>query len=513
MRDESIESRELDVLLEEVLGGVAPPDLADEIIRRHRSHWDGPRTVQRRGERSQRSLLFAAMIGIAVVIVATWLRVRGPAAESGTPAMEPITSVGERPVGEQDLRIILVEDRDDVDAIAVSADEAIGIRAKGGWRHSTFDDELLAHVVKRLPGIRYLDITQTRVTSAGLSALRGLAKLTRIDARDCAIGDAGFAHLVAMPNLRVLRLGSDHEAIESITDAGLEILARAPSLERLELPFCNEITDEGIVRLATSRSLRSLNIDGAVDVGDRAYHALAQAGTLREFSHRRHRARRVISDDGIRALARLDGLTLLRLGSGASVTGYAFEPFANSRLRVVWLSGFPSLGNDALKHLATCPGLEELNILQCASISDVGIGHLVDASALRRLSITCRGSPGLTDAGLQFLGRMRLLEVLDVTYCQALTDQGARALSSLTRLRLLGLRANIGIGDPGVASFTALRDLETLILDRLPVTDRSLAELSTLPRLRTLGLRGCEEVTQEGIDAFAKANPACAIQR
>ena len=119
-----------------------------------------------------------------------------------------------------------------------------------------------------------------------------------------------------------------------------------------------------------------------------------------------------------------------------------------------------------------------------------------------------RDAPGVTDAGLKYIGKLARLEVLDLSGTWV-TDAGVAELEGLARLRELNLSA-LGITDAGLDHVVKMARLESLNLGGTRVTDRGLVRLLELGELRSLTVSGAG-VTAEGVRRLRAALPQCAI--
>ncbi len=95
----------------------------------------------------------------------------------------------------------------------------------------------------------------------------------------------------------------------------------------------------------------------------------------------------------------------------------------------------------------------------------------------------------MTDELLGELAAVEQLTTLRLGGSRGLTDEGARHLARLTRLRHLDL-SGTGITDRGLEALRSLPDLETLSLAWTAVTDAGITALAHLTRLQRVDLQG-----------------------
>ncbi len=136
--------------------------------------------------------------------------------------------------------------------------------------------------------------------------------------------------------------------------------------------------------------------------------------------------------------------------------------------------------------------LEKLRVLEiCSSDLTVeGLAHLLSLPRLRELRI----GGGLTDAGMQVIGKSKSLRVLDVSR-SAVSDKGLSGLEKIEAFEGLDL-SSTSITDKGLALLSKSTLLKRLNLSKTPVTQVGLAHLRNLKKLRILDLQStgaCDE--------------------
>jgi hypothetical protein len=142
-----------------------------------------------------------------------------------------------------------------------------------------------------MPALRGLGVSCKNVDDQALSTLPRFPALRQLMPMD--VTDAGFRHVGRCENLESLwcmycrdttdaatehiaglsRLKTYYAGQTRITDRSLEILARMPSLEKLEFWNCAGITDSGVAFLAALPQLREVTLDGCRHVTAKAVAA------------------------------------------------------------------------------------------------------------------------------------------------------------------------------------------------------------------------------------------------
>jgi hypothetical protein len=163
-----------------------------------------------------------------------------------------------------------------------------------------------------------------------------------------------------------------------VTDDDLAHLAGLP-LQRLDLGGCTKITAKGLAHVGALRALTFLSLWYCRAVDDAALARLA----------------------GLEELTTLNLSHCVRIGPGG---------------------------------LAPLAGLRALSALSCQGLAKLGDAGLTPLAELPRLAVLDLQRCGITDAGLEHLGALAELTLLNVSFCTSLTPKGLRALAGLERL-------------------------------------------------------------------------------
>lgn len=262
----------------------------------------------------------------------------------------------------------------------------------------------------------------------------------------CAATLAPKASLPAEPlaalhllNARIDK-GADGRAVSLLldphqtSDATLELVAKIPGLERLDLHQC-PITDDGLAYLKGMSSLKELNLSDC------------------DFT-----------DAGLSSLASLTNLQLLNLASS----------FGDS----------PQIKGPGLAALAGLTKLQML-VLDKNLIDDAGLTHLKNLKGLRELYLE---QTRVTGPGLANLAALPELTVLSLNETK-ISDEGLEGLKSASSLQVLNLRGTLLRG-PGLKNLAEMKNLHTLNLGNTPLSDVDLPKLTGLAGLKRLVLEG-----------------------
>ena len=109
-----------------------------------------------------------------------------------------------------------------------------------------FGDGDLALMGGMEPVLEWVNLGRTAVTDAGMPALRGFERITKIRLDHTAITDAGLEPLAALPALEVINLFGS-----KISDAGLRTLAEIPTMKTV---YCasTEVTADGLAAIQSA---------------------------------------------------------------------------------------------------------------------------------------------------------------------------------------------------------------------------------------------------------------------
>ena len=155
-----------------------------------------------------------------------------------------------------------------------------------------------------LPQLERLNITNSRITGAGLAYIKDLKQLTQLRIDRCPLSDAGLDHIGNLKTLTFLNI-----AFTQISDAGLQKLTGLTDLRTIYVQN-TRITTAGMAHLATMPSLDNINVDQLP-----------------------------ITDDGVDQLKKLPLLRTLAL-RGTRVTNLCVQTLAQIKtLRTIYLDG------------------------------------------------------------------------------------------------------------------------------------------------------------------------------
>ncbi|KAK6152567.1 hypothetical protein DH2020_012206 [Rehmannia glutinosa] len=191
-----------------------------------------------------------------------------------------------------------------------------------------------------------------------------------------------------------------------------------------------------------------------------------------------------IDDLGISAIAR--GCrdlreVLLRRRIGIWDRGVASLVKFAGNLRNLDLGFCTGVSDDGLESIGGLKYLEVLNLQGCWRITDKGLGFLAKGSLCKKLRILNLANMEITDCGLIYLKEMSCLEELNLAECHMVTDISIEMV---------------------VATFSTLKKL--ILSWMFDVSDVAVSALARgCKNLEVLDLSGCGTVSATGICAFS----------
>jgi Leucine-rich repeat (LRR) protein len=247
-----------------------------------------------------------------------------------------------------------------------------------------------------------------------------------IDLRAGWVSDADMPRLARMPDLRRLDL-----SLTRISDRGLRALKSASSIEELNLYFAEQITDEGASVVRNWKHLKKLNLHGT-KITDSTLEFLAGIPTLEWLDV----GWAQITDTGLEHLSALTNLKWLSMG-GNKLTDASLQ-FLRQMPQLEYLdiggqqrtdSGLWSLTlTDAgMQSIAAVTELRELR-MEGRGVTTRGLESLSHLTRLERLNL--QGCKRLRDDAASVLGSMKQLRILDVKD-SSLSEQAVSKLRAM----------------------------------------------------------------------------------
>lgn len=369
--------------------------------------------------------------------------------------------------------------------------------------------DLSAAELRRLTGLRSLDLTRNAITGVGLRRLSGLRQLRSLVLDRTKVSSKGLKALVRLPGLRSLSLRFlDLEKAPSI--GALESLVE---LRVLDLTYTS-LRDTALTPLRKLGKLRKLLLANVFLKGPGLKH-LRLLSRLEWLDLSSQRAPKDLRVRELKHLARMKRLRVLALG-GNNLPLVRTMPIVGKLvdLRSLDLAGVAGAGNGLplLRHLSRLRVL----VLSHTSVKNYYLRYVGRMTSLRVLSLETALDllkagirNHLTGAALVHVKRLVELRSLNLRHNLKVGDSGLRHLRGLVRLRSLNLYWS-GVCGTGLRWLPS--SLRALDLSMTQVTDRGSLYLTNLTKLQDLDLRKTR-VTAAGVKALEKKLSGTTIRR
>lgn len=264
-------------------------------------------------------------------------------------------------------------------------------------------------------------------------------------------------------------------------------------LHSLNLCFCRRVTHATFAARKWP-NLQCVNL-GFTTMNDEALSFLPSSLVSLEATWSK------FTDAGMVYVARLLNLETLGLRN-CEVTDAGLSHLSKLRLRkldlgccpiksLAWLSHmdlhYLSLEGSSVElvQFSFMKNLRELHLTSCV-VTD-GFKHLAHLSNLTSLNV--QSSP-VSDSDLIFVANLPALTILNLAFCQAVTEQGLAHLSH-TKLQVLDLSNSSRVDDEGVEHLARIHTLKMLSLSDCGITDKCCVHLANLS-LTVLELKNCD---------------------
>eukprot|EP00803_Ostreobium_quekettii_P001760 evm.model.scf_478.5 EVM.evm.TU.scf_478.5 scf_478:82684-83904(+) len=156
--------------------------------------------------------------------------------------------------------------------------------------------------------------------------------------------------------------------------------------------------------------------------------------------------------------------------------------------------------------LGSLTKLQHLEVGQCSWVTRAGFAHLKSLTLMRCLTLYfCHQ---IENEDLAFLDSLTSLKLLNMFSCPLLTDAGLKAVGQLNQLEDLRLCRWSKISSGGLTALEGLGSLKRLNLCNCDsVTDTALMSVALLTSLTSLDFSGCHKITDAGVQ-YLEALPS-----
>lgn len=350
-----------------------------------------------------------------------------------------------------------------------------------------------------------------------LNLFAGCPKLERLTLVNC----------IKLSHLPISSVLANCSKLQSIDMTGVQdvqddiIYALAHNCARLQglyAPGCGNISEEAIVKLLTAcPMLKRVKFNNSENITDVSILAMYQnCKSLVEIDL--HNCPNVTDLYLKKIFAELSQLREFRISNAAGISDDLFEAIPDDyyldKLRIIDVTGCNAITDKLVERMVKCaPRLRNVVLSKCMQIGDTSLHHLTKLG--RSLHYIHLGHCALiTDYGVQVLVRScHRIQYIDLACCSQLTDWTLIELSTLPKLRRIGLvKCNL-ISDSGIMELVRRRG-EQDCLERVHLsycTNLTIGPvyllLKNCPRLTHLSLTGISAFLRREITQYCRDPP------
>lgn len=284
------------------------------------------------------------------------------------------------------------------------------------------------------------------------------SQLTHLNVSCCSKLDTPVIVMMAqcLPMLQHLDLGSCF----LLQDVGLHVISSSlHRLRFLRLAWCKTLTDLGLLGLTAEKHCPlhdpvTSEVEGECSCTHKSHTPIIFRKPTEALREKKEAALRkmiaqleqtVIPQN----LSALGGLQCLDLSSCHQLTDLGFKGSIRfCELRVLRLNCIHGLTGEGLIEIANNnPGLEELQLQQCARITDSSV-DVVTSRCQRLAHLDLSNCDRLSDTSLIHIGdNCKRLRHLDISFCCGLSPQAAEMLEGRLHTLTTFHRRNIGVSN------------------------------------------------------------------
>ncbi|GMH42278.1 hypothetical protein BSKO_10197 [Bryopsis sp. KO-2023] len=360
----------------------------------------------------------------------------------------------------------------------------------------------------KFKGVHSVDLSGCtgRCTEESFGGLLGLAHLTTVRLSGLCVTDSGMPMLAKSPSIKHLSLikvmvtdmglgaVGKMEQLESLELKGLDFITSAAlgsvsGVSTLKVVLCTLVTDEGMTKLGSYENLVDLTVM-LVAVGDAGISVVMDLTKLTRLTLLCHNStgaglskisqlaslkelslREMEDIDLPIGICKLTSLRQLSMYKSNKICGEDLECIMSMNLTSLRLYGMDKVQRTDLTRVAKMGSLMELGIGQMNIVRSADLGSLC--------ALTC-------------------LTKLNLQRCHNIGNTGVALLTRLTNLRELFLHNCDRVGRRGVEYLVPLQHLEKLTVGP-NMDDACVSVISLMPNLRQLGFVLCNDLTVGGL--------------
>lgn len=300
------------------------------------------------------------------------------------------------------------------------------------------------------------------VTSAVADSLQKLSRLRSVKLDGCQVTCSG---LKAIGNWCVSLRELSLSKCLGVTDEGLcSVVTKHKDLRKLDITCCRKITHVSISHITNScASLTSLRMESCTLVPREAFVLIGQRC---QYLEELDLTDNEIDDEGLKSISKCTRLSTLKLGICLNITDHGLTNIGMCCSNLKELDLYRSAGISDLGILAIargCVGLEMINIAYCNRITDGSFISLSKCSKLNALE--SRSCPLVTSFGLAAVAvGCKQLTKLDIKNCRNIDDAGMIPLAHFSlNLKQINL-SYTSVTDVGLLSLASISSLQNITI-------------------------------------------------
>nr|GMD64328.1 F-box/LRR-repeat protein 3-like isoform X2 [Ipomoea batatas] len=337
----------------------------------------------------------------------------------------------------------------------------------------------LSSLSNSISSLRQLNLSYGSYVTADLAkSLQHFSQLQSIRLDGCTVTCSGMESIADwVPSLRDLSLCK----CTGVTDKNLScIIQKHGQLQKLDITCCRKITCASIESITEScTSLVSLRMESCSLVSKEAFVLIGQrCRSLEDLDITDND----ISDEGLISVSGCCNLSSLKLGLCMNITDYG------------------------LSQIGKCSKLKELDLYRCVGITDEGIAAIAEGcQALEMINMAyCEK---VTDNSLISLSRCTRLRTLEIRGCPRVSSVGLSSVAAgCKKLEKLDIKKCHNIDNTGMVSLVqCLHSIKQINLSYCSVTDIGLVALASMKRVQEITILHVNGISREGLAASLMA--------
>ncbi|KAK9399344.1 F-box/LRR-repeat protein 13-like [Crotalus adamanteus] len=301
----------------------------------------------------------------------------------------------------------------------------------------------------------------------------------------------------------------------TLTDRCIQALVpKCPRIESVEFNESPHVSDVGLQALDTCQLVK-MKIQGSNRVTDLTFQVMSKFWPRMNQICVANCQR--ITDVALKLIVPLDQIVILNLSGCTRIGDSGIKSFVDGRsapkLKELNLANCCHVSDISLVKISErCPNLIYLNLHNCQLVTDTGMQAMTAMASLAYLNIS---RIGITDQGLESLGRHLKIKEIILSECRLISDTGMKVLcTELKKLDYVDLSFCRHISNATLKNLSLnCRKLTCLIMvGCVKINDSGIQLIASgCSFLHYLDISGCKNVTDKTLKNLAKGCPQLRI--